>query len=445
MPDDRSTGTTLPEDLHRRFKARTADVDTTMAAVLRQAVVDWLGEWGLNTAEYTVQQGDTLTGIAREFYGDPRKATVIAYFNDIEDPDRIDVGRRLLIPEPTRVPEVPAPAPIEPSVSPFIYGIHDPGGENLMREAGVTGWVLYTTLVNEPPMDFSALTHEGFGVLVRLNWGYRPNGTLPNEDLYPQFADFCAQWVERSRGVNHWIIANEPNLAGERPGFGTPSEQRITPRLYARAFGLCHRAIHDVPGHSTDQVITAAVAPWNVETRYGPDPQGAYAANPTGNWIDYFRDMLLAVDGLADGIAIHAYTHRVDLNTGDTFITSEERRWAYLFPETGGAHYHFRVYQDFMRAIPQSLRQLPVYITEANQGRDPNTGATWFPQNIGWVRNAYAEIDRWNQNPANQKIRALLLYRWRTAPEGGDRWGISHLPGVEADFRQALRDRYRWS
>jgi hypothetical protein len=444
VPDERTISTTVAEMLHRRFKARTADLNTSMAAVLRQLISDWLGDWGLNTAEYTVRQGDTLSQIARQFYGDPHKALVIAYFNDIDDPNRIEVGTALLIPEPTQIPEFPPPPSIEPGESPFIYGLHDPGGENLMREAGVTGWILYTTLVNEPPVDFSPLTNEGFGVLVRLNWGYNPNGTLPNEDLYPQFADFCAQWVERSRGVRHWIIANEPNLAGERPGFGTASEQEITPRRYARAFELCRTAIRNVPGHGTDRIITAAVAPWNVETRYGPDLQGAYGANPTGNWITYFRDMLLAVDGLADGIAIHAYTHRVDLNTGDTLITSEERRWPQLFPQTGGGHYHFRVYQDFMWAIPEPLRHLPVFITEANQDSDPNTGATWFPQNIGWVRDAYAEIDRWNQDPLHQKIRALLLYRWRTEQEGGDRWGISHLSSIHDDFRQALAHQYRW-
>lgn len=445
MPEDetRVISTTVSEDLARRFKARTADLGTSMSAVLAEAIENWVGDWGLRTVEYRVRPGDTLGSIAQHFYGDASKFRVIAYFNDLANPNVLEVGQRLLIPEPVFTPpEEPA---LERGESPFIYGIHDPGGEDLMRQAGVTGWILYTTKVNQPPQDFSHLTDEGFGVLVRLNWSYNPEGTIPHQSRYAEFAQMCANWVAASRGVRHWIIGNEPNLRGERPGFGTPAEEAITPRMYAICFTLCRNAIHALPGHENDRVITAAVAPWNVETPYGPDPQGVYPANPTGNWITYFRDMLRALDGQLDGIALHTYTHRVNLVTGDTFITSEEKRWPHLFPETGGAHFHFRAYRDFMEAIPASLRHLPVFITETNQDRDPATGATWFTQNLGWVQDAYAEIDRWNQTPGNQRIRALLLYRWWRREEGGDEWGISRNEGVKEDFRLALQHRYRWT
>ncbi|MFQ5858152.1 MAG: FimV family protein, partial [Anaerolineae bacterium] len=328
--------------------------------------------------------------------------------------------------------------------SPFLYGFFDPGGEYLMRQAGVTGWILYPTLVNEPPQNLTSLTNEGFGVLVELNWGYNPNGTLPHETLYSDFADLCEKWVSQSQGVSHWIIGHEPNKRSRRPGFGTPNEQAITPRMYAEAFRQVRAAIRSVPGHENDQIITAAVAPWNVETTYGADPKGMYDANPTGNWIEYFRDMLLALEGDVDGIALTTATHRVNLTTVDTYITSEEKRWPDLFPETGGAYFHFRAYRDFMHAIPGSMRYLPVYITKADQDSDPLTGATWFKQNLGWVQDAYAEINDWNSDPNNQKIRALLLYRWRTEIEGGDRWGISRNEGVLQDFMQALQHRYRW-
>ena len=99
--------------------------------------------------------------------------------------------------------------------------------------------------------------------------------------------------------------------------------------------------------------------------------------------------------------------------------------------------YHFRTYQDFMAAVPQSMRGLPVYITESNQGDQP-----WENANTGWVRAAYAEIDRWNR--ANtQKIRSFLLYRWPQVP--GDRWGIEGKAGVIEDFRAALGSRFQWS
>jgi nucleoid-associated protein YgaU len=47
---------------------------------------------------YTVARGDTLTGIARRFYGDPQKFQTIARANNIANPERIDVGQKLIIP-----------------------------------------------------------------------------------------------------------------------------------------------------------------------------------------------------------------------------------------------------------------------------------------------------------------------------------------------------------
>ena len=141
--------------------------------------------------------------------------------------------------------------------------------------------------------------------------------------------------------------------------------------------------------------------------------------------------MLTAIGpGNLDGITLHTYTH----GASPALITSEEKM---NDPRFANLRYHFRTYQDFMAAVPQSMRGLPVYITETNQGDQP-----WENANTGWVRAAYAEIDRWNR--ANtQKIRSFLLYRWPQVP--GDRWGIEGKAGVIEDFRQALGSRFQWS
>ena len=47
---------------------------------------------------YTVQSGDSLSKIAKHFYGDPQKFAVIARANDIANPDLIKVGEELEIP-----------------------------------------------------------------------------------------------------------------------------------------------------------------------------------------------------------------------------------------------------------------------------------------------------------------------------------------------------------
>jgi N-acetyl-anhydromuramyl-L-alanine amidase AmpD len=87
-----------------------------------------------------------------------------------------------------------------------------------------------------------------------------------------------------------------------------------------------------------------------------------------------------------------------------------------------------------MASIPENMRHLPVYITETDQG------GPWLDVDSGWVRQAYAEIDAWNQQPNNQQIRALALFRWPKL----DRWSISGKTGVMEDFRKALREDYRW-
>ena len=47
---------------------------------------------------YTVQSGDSLSKIAKHFYGDAQKFTVIARANDIANPDLVKVGEELEIP-----------------------------------------------------------------------------------------------------------------------------------------------------------------------------------------------------------------------------------------------------------------------------------------------------------------------------------------------------------
>ena len=47
---------------------------------------------------YTVQPGDSLSKISRQFYGDAGKYMKIAQANNLKDPDKIDAGQQLIIP-----------------------------------------------------------------------------------------------------------------------------------------------------------------------------------------------------------------------------------------------------------------------------------------------------------------------------------------------------------
>ncbi len=307
--------------------------------------------------------------------------------------------------------------------SEYLYGFHDAGGEGLMTDVGTPGWVVIVKEVGADPNDgsgddFTGFSNQGLGVIVRLNHSFHaPNGTLPRPERYQDFARRCGNYVRNSRGCRIWIIGNEPNLSIERPG-----GEVITPQMYAQCYRLCHDAIHQADAQA--QVLTAAVGPWNAET--------TYPGNELGDWVRYFVDMLNAIGvGVVDGITLHTYTHghdRVKIRSEDM---QRDARYARLRQE-------FRSYRDFMAAIPSGMKSLPVYITEVNPHRGEAEG--WEDKNDGWVQEAYAEINEWNQRAGNQVIRALVLYRWSR----DDRFFIGGKNGVLDDFRRAVENRYKW-
>lgn len=353
--------------------------------------------------------------------------------------------------------------------SEYIFGIHEPGGEQHMLLAGRPGWVTFSEAIGGDPNDFSGVdfrpySDQGLGVICRINYGYEPHGTIPHSSQYEAFALRVANFVQTSVGCKIWVIGNEMNHAVERPGIqidwsrhpsafaDRPEEadplrhglavrfnalphvseeirttraaivaqgEMITPDLYARCYRLCADAIHRMPGHEDDLVLVGAVCPWNT--------QSVYHGNPNGDWVQYFREILEALGPRhCEGFALHAYTHGSDPD----LISSD----ALLGPPFQNHHHHFRVFTDFMEAVPENLRDLPVFITETDQSQP------WADQNSGWVQRAYAEINNWNRQPENQQIRALCLYHWPLF----DKFYIDGKAGVTEDFIQALQHDYRW-
>jgi nucleoid-associated protein YgaU len=47
---------------------------------------------------YTVQAGDNLSKISKQFYGDPNQYRKIAEANHLDDPNKIKAGQQLIIP-----------------------------------------------------------------------------------------------------------------------------------------------------------------------------------------------------------------------------------------------------------------------------------------------------------------------------------------------------------
>lgn len=309
----------------------------------------------------------------------------------------------------------------------YLFGFHDPGGEYLMLAANRPGWILFSEAIGHDPndrsgKDYSTYSEQGLGVIVRLNNGYSPDGTLPNSSQYEDFGQRCANFVAASGGAHIWVIGNEMNFWAERPGVtsGPDSGEVITPERYARAYTLCRDAIHVLAGHEDDQVLVGAVAPWNNNT--------TYPGNPNGDWVQYLHDILARLGPTgSDGVAINTYTHGSDPG----LILDDTR----LDPPFQNRYYQFRTYRDFMGAVPEDMRHLAVYITASDQD------VAWEDTNNGWIQLAYAEINWWNSQPDSQKIRALILYRWPKY----DRWYIEGKTGVIADFQDALKNDYRWT
>ena len=129
-----------------------------------------------------------------------------------------------------------------------------------MGWAGRKGWVLVTEDIGANRYDWSTrvysdLSDKGYGVIVRLNNGYREKGTLPTSDHYEDFAMRCGNFCERSAGCHIWVIGNETNLAVERPG-GAEHGEVITPEKYVQAFALCREEIR--------RTLEETVRPWGM-------------------------------------------------------------------------------------------------------------------------------------------------------------------------------------
>ena len=100
----RSLRAQVPADLVRRLRAWAAFDGQPEPNLTRPESLEQhrraLGNWGLRTTAHRVSNTDTLWRLAKAYYGDGGKLTVIQRFNGLADSDVIHDGQVLLIPEP---------------------------------------------------------------------------------------------------------------------------------------------------------------------------------------------------------------------------------------------------------------------------------------------------------------------------------------------------------
>ncbi|MBI4675323.1 MAG: caspase family protein, partial [Chloroflexi bacterium] len=266
--------------------------------------------------------------------------------------------------------------------------------------------------------DFTRFEKQGIGVIVVLVNSFDSHGTIPAPAQYDEFAQRCTETVAQSTGARIWVIGREPNAA-----FARPNGKAITPEEYARCFNRCRRAIRAVAGHANDWVVPAAIAPQNIET--------TYPGNPTGDWVNYFADVLTQIHtqgGGMDALALHVL--------GSNQMPDDLRRAVLLPPPFTKNHQGFQAYRDFIAAIPLHARNLPILIAETSPTNA--RGQVWENRNRGWIQAAFEEINAWNADATRQPIIALCLFQWQH-----ELWGISDKPKLIADLRAALKNEYR--
>lgn len=296
-----------------------------------------------------------------------------------------------------------------------IMGIHEPGGEEVLRLPTNGGVIVFTERVGHDPYDkggrdYRPWSDQGYVPYVRLNNDYNPGGTIPSPADYDDFVVRIVNFIEASQGCQHWIIGNEMNHRVEWPHGDD---------IHAEDYIMCWGLIQDemefcFPGGHPHQLSPGAVAPWNTDSI----PQ---------DWVSYFAELMIGCRTIGF-ITMHAYTHGAD----PTLVTSDAK----MDPPYDAYHYHFRTYRDFMSVIPGSLVGKEVIISETNQD------APWADvPGVYWMQEAYKEVVHWNYGVREDLIggniiRALCPYRW---PRYDDRY-IEGKTNVIADYHEAVEE-----
>lgn len=306
-------------------------------------------------------------------------------------------------------------------MSKYIHGLHagshnagwDTTGAMYMQDK--PGWIVFTEAIGHDPTDwfggdFSPWLDAGLGVIVRLNNGYSPDGTLPYEAHYADFAKRVAQYIYSTphAGEIVWGIGNEMQHPAEWPG--GPGGEPITPEQYIACFDACYTEAYALIPWA--QICIGAVAPWL--------PSGGLS------WTDYLEAILAGVV-MYDGVFLHTYTHG-----HDPVLIASTAKMDFPFQDL---YYEFRAYRDFMSVIPDGV---PVYITESNPGAHPDH-KYWDDVNNQWYCTALTEIDRWNKFSPLAQIRCLAAYRTMF-----DSWSMLDKPDVMIDFSMGVDMGYTW-
>ena len=208
------------------------------------------------------------------------------------------------------------------------WGLHY--GGNVEHGHGV-----YTVLIKEQPIKLP----DTVG-LVRINWGYHPEGTVPPQNMRGAWVNAVVETIMNNQ-ASGWIIGNEPNNSGE-----WPAGQPIAPEYYA---GIVSEIWIKAP--RTSVILACLPDPYHSNPRF-PDP------------FDYMNRMFasgLQCDGFVLHIKAFGSAARWPIH-GDVFRD----------PPFTGRPYGLGMLSLVLAELDKLYPGAMVYLTEVNHQDDPS-------------------------------------------------------------------------
>ncbi|MEW8137259.1 MAG: LysM peptidoglycan-binding domain-containing protein [Candidatus Thiodiazotropha endolucinida] len=94
--------------------------------LLEQMDADPIDYLGMKSFFYDVEQGDSLSIIAKKFLNDPLKFVILARYNKLENPSKLAPGQRIRVPGVMPERKKPKPKPRTPEPAPVVQEIPEP-------------------------------------------------------------------------------------------------------------------------------------------------------------------------------------------------------------------------------------------------------------------------------------------------------------------------------
>jgi len=210
--------------------------------------------------------------------------------------------------------------------------------------------------------------------------------------------------ITRLQGLSEiYIVGNEPDL--EHLNLYQDTDNGIPPDVYARAFQVLFRRVQSEKSAGTILPGIKLLA----------------AVNAPFRRISWTRDMtthLVQFGVNVDGFAIHTGGRRPNcLHPGSSCV------WTPDWPLWDDG---FRYYIALIDSIHGNFAQKPIYITEFNtftgNGDEPIRN---YHEN--WINEAFDEIERYNNNEGNHRIKALC---WFVNEPRDNQWGDFALSNI---------------